>query len=84
MRDTSPEVEQLYRSILLARSPADRLAMACDMFTTGRALAIAGLRATSSIHLDGLLLKKALLRRLYSLDLSPREIEKIEAKLGGT
>ena len=84
MRDTSPEVEQLYRRILLARSPADRLAMACDMFTTGRALAIAGLRATSSTHLDGLLLKKALLRRLYSLDSSRQEIEKIESKLGAT
>ena len=83
MKDTSPEVEQLYRSILLARSPAERLAMACDMFTSGRALVIAGLRATS-YALDGLLLKKALLRRLYGQDLSPQAIDDIESRLGST
>jgi len=36
--DTPPEVEERYRLKLLALSSAERLRMACRMFTTGRTL----------------------------------------------
>jgi len=43
--DTPPEVDERYRRMLLARSPAERVRMACRMFATGRTLMKAGLGA---------------------------------------
>jgi hypothetical protein len=83
VRDTPPAVEEQFRRMLLARSPAERLAIACDMFTAGRALAVAGLLATTP-NLGGPALKTALLKRLYGPDLSPDDMERITALLVAT
>ena len=56
------------------------MAIACDMFTAGRALALAGLLAATP-NLHGAALKVALFRRLYGPDLSPDDIERITAQL---
>jgi hypothetical protein len=43
MTDTSPNVGQRYRQMLLARSPVERMMMAARMFDTARAIALASL-----------------------------------------
>jgi len=44
MSDTSVEVEERFLKLMLARSPAERLAMACRMFSTAKALVRAGIK----------------------------------------
>lgn len=46
--DTSPDVASRYRAMLLARSPSDRVVMACGMFDTARALVLASLPAPAT------------------------------------
>jgi len=43
MMDTTPDIAAEYHRRLMALSPARRLAMACDMFTTAKAFARAGI-----------------------------------------
>jgi hypothetical protein len=43
MRDTSLEVEQKFREILLARSGAERMLMGASMYETARAFVLASL-----------------------------------------
>lgn len=43
MTDTTPEVAEDLRRRILALSPGRRLAMACEMFQTAKALARAGI-----------------------------------------
>ena len=64
MNDTPPEVDELYRRMLLRRSPEERLRMACRMFSTARALARAGMPAAS-----GAQIRRQLFLRLYAEDL---------------
>ena len=44
MNDTTPEIDALFRSMLLQRSGEQRLRMACSMFDTAKALATASIR----------------------------------------
>jgi hypothetical protein len=44
MNDTPNHIQNLYRKMIMARSPSERLAMACRMFATAKALVIAGVR----------------------------------------
>jgi hypothetical protein len=41
MTDTSPEMADRYRSMLLARSPSERVIMAAQMFDAARAIVLA-------------------------------------------
>ena len=43
MRDTSPEIEERYRAMLMARSGERRLEMGDSMYATARALVIASI-----------------------------------------
>ena len=43
MNDTPPETERRFRSMMLARSGAERVAMASGMFESARALVLASL-----------------------------------------
>lgn len=45
MKDTQPDIECEYNRRLMSLTPAERLRMACDMFTTAKTLARAGIRA---------------------------------------
>ena len=76
MKDTSAEVEQIYRELLLARSPAVRLAMGADMFTTAKELALADLRRQGVRDL-----RAALFLRFYGTDFEPAECERILERL---
>ena len=64
MNDTPPDVDELYRRMLLRRSPEERLRMACRMFSSGRALARGGMPAAS-----GAQIRRQMLLRLYAEDL---------------
>ena len=64
MNDTPPEVDELYRRMFLRRSPAERLCMACRMYSSARALARAGMPATS-----GAQMRRQMFLRLYAADM---------------
>jgi hypothetical protein len=64
MNDTPPDVDELYRRMLLRRSPAERLCMACRMFSSARALARAGMPVTS-----GAQIRRRMFLRLYAADM---------------
>jgi len=76
MKDTSPDVEARYRRMILARSPADRLRMACRMFTTAKTLAKAGLEAEHGLLERGALRRQIFLR-FYGADFPPAARDRI-------
>lgn len=75
MTDTSSAVLSRYRAQFLALSPGARLAMATRMFSTAKALALAGLQ------LDGepaaAPVREQLFRRLYAGEFDALEMERI-------
>ena len=83
MSDTSREVELRFRNMMMRRSPGERLAMACRMFTTARTLVLAGI-AGSPEELDPGELRGLLFRRTYGKDFSPEQIARIVSALGAT
>jgi len=64
VNDTPSDVDELYRRMLLRRSPVERLGMACRMFSSARALARAGMPATSAAQI-----RRQMLLRLYAADM---------------
>jgi len=66
----------MYRELLLARSSSERLAMACEMFSTAKALARAGIEQEHG-PLEPEELRRRMLLRLYGQDFSEAEKEKI-------
>jgi len=45
MNDTTPEIESIYRNMLMKKSGQERLMMGCSMFDTARKQALAGIAA---------------------------------------
>lgn len=43
MKDTTPEMEEMYYKKIMSFSPQERLMMACDMYTTAKKLVISSL-----------------------------------------
>jgi len=74
------DTEVQFRGMLRQLGPSDRVAMACRMFSTGRALAIAGLLSRDR-GLTGFSLKRALLRHVYGRDLTSDQLSAIEIAL---
>lgn len=72
--------DELFARMLRDLTPARRLEMACDMFSTARALAIAGLKAKDP-ELSGRSLKRALFVRFYRGDLPPERLAAVGEKL---
>ena len=66
----------MYRELLLARSPSQRLAMACEMFSTAKALVRAGIEQEHG-PLEPEELRQRMFLRLYGQDFSEAEKEKI-------
>jgi hypothetical protein len=75
--DTSPDMRERYRSMIMARSPEQRLIMATQMFGTAKALVIAGL--ADEANPDGLSPRACLFLRLYGRDFDPQERGRIVA-----
>lgn len=81
MNDTSPQVAELQRQLLMARSPSERVQMACSMFDTAVALALAWFRHQrpgASLAEE----RQFLFDRFYGVEFSPqvqaRVLETIE------
>lgn len=77
MNDTSPAVAQRYREMLMARSGAERLRMACDMFDTARRIMNASLPVGTDDHAR----RVALFLRLYGPDFDASTRERIIAHI---
>jgi hypothetical protein len=69
MNDTPATVNDRYRDMIMKRSPADRLAMACRMFATAKALAIAGIRH-QKVGQTNAEIQRLVFLRFYSDDLT--------------
>ena len=81
MTDTTPEVMQRYRAMLLARSPEERLKMGCSMSATARALVRASMLAQDP-QASPAALRRALFLRFYGHEFEGAERERILAWLG--
>ena len=62
MDDTSPEIKELVRNQLLARSGAERVQMGCRMFDAARAMVL----ASFPMNLSEIEKKVRLCERLYA------------------
>ena len=80
MTDTSVILTDRYNRELLRLSPTRRLEMACSMFESAKALALAGIRVrmSQSNPLDE---RVALFMRLYGADLAVQHRERVVAHL---
>ncbi|MDP2660312.1 MAG: hypothetical protein Q8R28_06255 [Dehalococcoidia bacterium] len=76
MNDTSPEMEERFIAMLMARSGEDRLRMACDMNETARSLVLASLLAENP-NATQAELRKGLFLRFYGDDFSPEQTRRI-------
>ena len=76
MTDTPPEVMRRYRTMLLARSPEERLKMGCSMGATARALVRASVLAQDP-NASPAAVRRALFLRFYGHEFDAREREKI-------
>lgn len=77
--DTPPEIQAKYREMMMALTPGERVAMACRMFDTARALVIAGLKAEANP--EGHSLAARIFLRTYGRDYATEERDHIVALL---
>lgn len=76
MTDTSPEMNSIYLEMWRKVPGTDRLRMGCDMFSTAKALAAAGIRYEMG-HEDSKEFRRRLFLRFYGTDFTPEESERI-------
>ncbi len=76
MNDTSPEVEAIYRRMLLAKSGAERVRMASAMFKDARRIVESSIRAADP-GIDEVGLRQAVFLRFYGHEFAPAERERI-------
>ena len=74
MKDTSPEIEDLYRKLLMGKSGSDRLKMASDMFDSARTLVRSSLKSQNlpPKHLDW-----EVFLRIYGNDFDENTLSKV-------
>jgi len=70
MHDTTPAADAQLRALYAARSPAERVRMATEMFASAVRVTLAGLRHEDPRR-EGVALRFALLERLYGDELTP-------------
>lgn len=80
MNDTTPEIESIYRNMLMKKSGEERLVMGCSMFDTARKQALAGIAAKMP-GLSEAETRKELFLRFYGTEFSKEEKERILRKL---
>lgn len=80
MNDTSPEIEQRYRTMLMRRTGAERLIMGCAMRDSARAFVEASLREQNpkATKVD---IRKGLFLRFYGHDFDAPTRDKILASI---
>ncbi len=78
-KDTTPEMAQKHKDLIMGLSPGQCLVMSCEMFDTARILAEAGL--ANEPNPQNLSLRVRLFLRFYGSDFSPRELANITRAL---
>jgi len=81
MRDTSPAMQERYDAMLMALSPGERVAMACRMFGTAKALAKAGIQDREGPIDDPVVMRQKLFLHFYGNEFTPEETERILARI---
>jgi len=76
MNDTTPEMEKLHRELLMQRSGEERVRMACSMFETAKAIALASFRNVSESEK-----RVRLFLRFYGNDVDEKMKARIVAEL---
>lgn len=76
--------EDRLRGMMQARSPIERLTMACRMFATARTLMLAGMGETRGGEPRGAALRARLFVRLYGGDFDSTQSERILEHLRAT
>jgi hypothetical protein len=71
VKDTHPEIEKKFISMLMSRSPSERLSMGCSMFDTAKHIALSSI--TEKRQLSSLEVRIALFRRFYGHDISEQQ-----------
>ena len=80
---TANEVETLFRSAILAQSPAKRISMACRMFATAKALVEVGIFKTECGGPGSKEIRRLIFLRLYGRDFDTTQRKKIIDYLQG-
>lgn len=76
MNDNSIDIEERFLKMIMARSPQERLAMACLMFATAKALVRSGIKEEHGL-IGRYELRKHMFLRLYGQDFGETEQAKI-------
>ena len=75
MKDTPEAVEKMYHDMLMSRTPAERVRMACSMHATARAIIRAGIPDDAwETEKD---LRIEVFKRFYREDFTPEEMDRI-------
>jgi len=77
MRDTPEHINDKYSAMLLRISPAERLAMACRMLDTAKALALAGVPREQATTGESRSASQRIFLHFYRNDFSTRELDRI-------
>ena len=73
MKDTPEAVEKMYHDLLMSRTPAERVRMACSMHATARAIIRAGIPDDAwETEKD---LRIEVFKRFYREDFTPEEMD---------
>ena len=80
MNDTSTKIEQIYSTMLLSKSPLERLRMASRMYDSVKRLALSGLLRERQ-HLNQSRLRGELFLRIYGNDFSVSDRKRIVEKI---
>jgi len=83
MSDTPVDIEARFHKMILSLAPAQRLIMACRMFSTAQTLVRAGILQEGK-QLDAEALRERLFKRLYGQDFRTSASEKILRYLKAT
>lgn len=80
MNDTSPEMEESYRAMIMERSGEDRIKMGCSMFDAAKALMRAGILDRNP-HASPAEIRQALFIQFYGHEFDADSREKILAAI---
>jgi hypothetical protein len=80
MNDTSPEIEERFRAMLMQRTGEERLIMGCGMWDTSRALVEASIRALYP-NATTEMIRKGLFLRFYGHEFDDATRAKILAAI---
>ena len=80
MNDTSPEMEEHYRAMIMEQSGEERLKMGCSMFDTAKALMRAGI-LDQNPQASSVEIRRALFMQLYGHEFDADSRTKILAAI---